>query len=255
MSNDFDTMMTEVRDWSHGATPKQLDIMDFPEMMADRYHIHNVDVLNINFLSMEPSYCRKFSGRLKEAKSKMVNMPVELDEKGYAGIVSPCSPDPALRAKAVDLTKKWIDIASMMACPSIMVNQGTRALPEDLAPCVDALKTLSAYGKSKKVAVIMENRGRTPPEELAQLIRASGTYANPDIGNFPDEDSRARGLRLLYPLSYNVSHVKMSPRFDFANAIRISKQMGFRGVYSIETGGPDPYAKVQTILDALLANM
>jgi hypothetical protein len=255
MSNDFDTLMTEVRDWSHEATPKQLDIMDFPEMMADRYHIHHVDVLNINFLSMEPSYCRKFSGRLKKAKSKIANMPVELDEKGYAGIVSACSPDPALRAKAIDLTKKWIDIASMMACPSIMVNQGTRALPEDLAPCVDALRTLSAYGKSKKVAVIMENRGRTPPEELAQLIRASGTYANPDIGNFPDEDARARGLRLLYPLSYNVSHVKMSPRFDFANAIRISKQMGFRGVYSIETGGPDPYAKVQTILDALLANM
>jgi len=255
MSNDFDTLMAEVRDWSHEATPRQLDIMDFPAMMADRYHIHNVDVLNINFLSMESSYCKKFSQRLKAAKSKMVNMPVELDEKGYAGIVSPCSPDSALRAKAVDLTKKWIDIASMIGCPSIMVNQGTRALPEDLAPCVDALKTISAYGKWKKVAVIMENRGRTAPEELAQLIRVSGTYANPDIGNFPDEDSRVRGLRLLYPLSYNVSHVKMSPRFDFANAIRISKQMGFKGVYSIETGGPDPYAKVQTILDALLANM
>ena len=255
MSNDFDAIMTEVRDWSHVAAPKQLDIMDYPEMLADRYHIHNVDVLNINFLSMEPSYYRKFNARLKQAKSKMVNMPVELDEKGYSGIVSTCSPDPALRAKAVDLTKKWIDIASMIGCPSIMVNQGTRALPEDLAPCIDALKTLSAYGKSKKVAIVIENRGRTPPEELARLISASGIYANPDIGNFPDEDSRARGLRLLYPLSYNVSHVKMSSRFDFANAIRISKEMRFKGVYSIEAGGPDPYAKVQTVLDALLANM
>jgi len=255
MSNDFDAVMTEVRDWSHQATPKQLDIMDYPEMLADRYHIHNVDVLNINFLSMESSYYRKFNERLKAAKSKMVNMPVELDEKGYAGIVSTCSPDLAFRAKAVNLTKKWIDIASMIGCPSIMVNQGTRALPEDLAPCIDALKTLGAYGKSKKVAVVMENRGRTPPEELVQLIRASGIYANPDIGNFPDADTRARGLRLLYPLSYNVSHVKMSPRFDFANAIRISKEMGFKGVYSIEAGGPDPYAKVQTVLDALLANM
>lgn len=108
MSNDFDAIMTEVRDWSHVATPKQLDIMDYPEMLADRYHIHNVDVLNINFLSMEPSYYRKFNGRLKQAKSKMVNVPVELDQKGYAGIVSPCSPDPALRAKAVDLTKNGL---------------------------------------------------------------------------------------------------------------------------------------------------
>jgi len=133
---------------------------------------------------------------------------------------------------------KWIDIALMIGCPSVMVNQGTRALPEDLAPCVDALKTLSAYGKWKKVAVIMENRGRTAPEELAQLIRASGTYANPDIGNFPDEDSRARGLRLLYPLCYNVIHVKMSPRFDFANAIRISKRMGFKECTRLRLAAP-----------------
>ena len=47
----------------------------------------------------------------------------------------------------------------------------------------------------------------------------------------------------------------MSPRFDFANAIKISKEMGFKGVYSIEAGGADPYATVQAVLDALLANM
>ena len=102
----------------------------------------------------------------------------------------------------------------------------------------------------------MENRGKTPPETLAKVIQASGTYANPDIGNFPDEETRERGLRLLYPLSITVSHVKRNPaRFDFARAIRISKEMEFKGVYSLETGGADPYAAAQTVLDELLMNM
>jgi Xylose isomerase-like TIM barrel len=256
MSGCFDNLMTEVRDWSHPAAPKQLDIMDFPEMLADRYHIHNVEVQQIHFLSMEPSYYRAFFERVKKAKSRMVDMPLELDEKGYAGIVSPCSPDPQLRARAIELTKQWIDRAAMIECPSVMINQGTAMLPEDPAPAIEALKTLSAYGKSKKVAVIMENRGRTAPEKLVELMKASGTYANPDIGNFPDEETRERGLRLMYPLAVTVSHVKLNPaRFDFARAIRISKEMDFRGVYSLETGGPDPHAAVQTLLDELLKNM
>jgi sugar phosphate isomerase/epimerase len=255
MSGCFGSLMTEVRDWSRAASPKELDIMDFPEMLADRYHIHNVEVQQFHFLSMEPSYYQKFLDRVKKARSRMIDMPLELDEKGYSGTISPCSPDPQLRARAIELTKQWIDRAAMIECPSVMINQGMM-LPEDLAPVIEALKTLSAYGKSKKVAVIMENRGRTPPEILAQVIRASGTYANPDIGNFPNEETRERGLRLLYPLSITVSHVKMNAaRFDFARAIRISKEMDFKGVYSLETGGPDPYAAAQTVLDELLKNM
>jgi hypothetical protein len=124
-------------------------------------------------------------------------------------------------ARAIELTKQWIDRAALIECPSVMINQGMM-LSEDLGAVIGALKTLSAYGKSKKVAVIMENRGRTPPETLAKVIQSSGTYANPDIGNFPDEETRERGLRLLNPLSITVSHVKRNPaRFDFAKAIRI----------------------------------
>jgi len=255
MSGCFSRLLTEVRDWSRPASPKELDIMDFPEMLADRYGIHYVEVQQFHFLSLEPSYYRKFLDRVKKAKSRMIDMPLELDDTGYSGTVSPCSADPQIRARAIELTKQWIDRAAIIECPSVMINQGM-LLPDDVGPIIEALKTLSAYGKPKNVAVIMENRGRTPPETLARVIQASGTYANPDIGNFPDEETRERGLRLLYPLSITVSHVKMNPaRFDFAKAIRISKEMGFQGVYSLETGGPDPYAAAQTVLDALLSNM
>ena len=60
----------------------------------------------------------------------------------------------------------------------------------------------------------------------------------------------------MYPLARTVSHVKFSPRFDFANAIKISKEMGFKGWYSIESdGGPDPWGRIQKVIDALVANL
>jgi hypothetical protein len=140
-----------------------------------------------------------------------VDVVVELDGPGreYRGDVSPCSPDPAMRAKAIELNKQWIDIAAMLGSPSIMINQGTGNFPENLTPCIEALKTLADYGKSKNVFIIMENRSRATPEQLVNLMKASGTYANPDIGNFQDEETRTRGLRLMYPLARTVSHVKL----------------------------------------------
>jgi hypothetical protein len=44
MSGCFSSLLTEVRDWSQPASPKHLDIMDFPQMLADRFGIHNVEV-------------------------------------------------------------------------------------------------------------------------------------------------------------------------------------------------------------------
>jgi hypothetical protein len=255
MSGNFDGLLKEVRDWTTPATPGELDIMDFPSMLASRYHIHNVEVQQIHFLSMEPAYFDKFHARLQKANSRMVNMPLELDESGYKGIISPCSPDPQIRAHAIDLTKQWIDRGAMIQCPSVMPNQGAM-LEGDLTGAIAALKQLADYGASKSVSIILEPRGKTPIDTLVKLIKGAGIYANPDIGNFGNEDNTERGLRLMYPLAKTVSHVKWNPeRFNFATAIGISKEMGFKGVYSMETGGPEPYAMQQQLLDYLLANL
>jgi hypothetical protein len=255
MSGCFGRLMAETWDRSQTVEPKELDIMDFPEMLADHYHIHNVEVQQIHFLSMEPSYYTKFLGRLKKAKSRMVDMPLELDDEAskYKGIVNPWSTDPQIRARAVDLTKQWIDRAAMIECPSVMLNQGP--FGDDLTAPIAALKQLSAYGKSKNVAILLEPRGRSTVDVLVEVIKGAGIYANPDIGNIGDDEKTDRGLRMLYPLSLTVSHVKLSPRFDFAKAIQVSKEMGFKGVYSLEAGGPDPYNTVQKLLDELLKNL
>ena len=254
MTGNFDTLITEVRDWSKPASPGQLDLMDFADMLADRFGIHNVEVQQIHLLSIEPSYCKKLLGRIRKAHSHVCDMPIELDAKGYSGTISPCSADPEVRAHAIEQTKQWIDRAAMLECPSIMPNQGT--FPADPAPAIEALKTLRDYARSKGVDIILEPRGRSTVDTLVQVIKSAGIYANPDIGNFRDEASAERGLRMLYPLARTVSHAKITRRgLDFAMAIQISREMNFRGVYSIETDGPDPYSEQQKVLDLLLENM
>ena len=80
---------------------------------------------------------------------------------------------------------------------------------------------------------IMEERGPSIPiDTLVKVIQESGIHANPDMGNWKDEESMERGLRLMYPLALTVSHVKWIPdRFSFATAVGISKEMGFKGTY------------------------
>src|SRR5579862_7293710 len=136
------------------------------------------------------------------------------------GTLNISSPDPVLRLETVDLTKKWVDHAVILGCPRVMVNQGTLA-PDVKQAAIDTLKTINAYAKTKKVYITMENRGggggrggragaptpppNTPPrppsptwETVVEVIKASGIWANPDVGNFPDEEARHAGLRVMY---------------------------------------------------------
>ncbi len=256
---------------AHPDDPKRtLDILDAAQMIADRYGVHHVEVQHSHFPSTESSYLKEFRARMAKAKSQMNQICLEF------GPLNISSPDPVLRVETIDLTKKWIDHAVELGCPRVMVNQGSLA-PEVRQTAIATLKTIGDYGRSHKVAVTMENRGRggggrsgagpgvaTVPvsvswEVVVDVIKAAGIYANPDIGNFPDEETRAAGLRVMYPLSSGSSHCHYDPeRYSEANAIKISKEVGYRGLYSIEAAannGPDPYTAVQTILDELLKDI
>lgn len=265
--------------------PKRtLDILDMPDLIASHYGIHHVEVQHTHFISTELPYLREFRDRLRKANSQMSQICLEFESLNIS------SQDPILRVETIDLTKQWIDHAVELGCPRVMANQGTLA-PEVRQAAIETLKTIGEYGKSRKVFVTMENRGgrrrpSTPPasanskaggapttvpaagssgrekaewEVLVEVIKAAGIYANPDIGNFPDEEARAAGLRVMYPLSSGSSHVHYNPaRYNEANAIKISKEVGYKGLYSIEASninGPDPYSRVQTILDELLKDI
>jgi len=230
-----------------------LDLMDLAGMVAERFGVHHVEFQHADFPSTEVAYLEEFRSRLKRANSQMSQ--IRLD---FANI-NVSSPDPMILLETIELTKRWIDYAVALGCPRVMVNQGDLA-PKVRESAIATLKTINRYAQLKKVFVTVENLPRDVPwEALVEVIKAAGIWANPNCGNFPDNPSRAVGLAAMYRLTAGTSHIQHVPeRFDMAEAIRISKEAGYQGIYTIEVSpgnGPDPYAPVQTALDLLLANV
>ena len=241
-----------------------LALLDFPEMIADRYKVHNLEFCAPHFASTEPAYLGELKSRLVRTHSRLINIPVDIEEIWTKGGLS--DPDRKVREAAVAASKKWIDIAAKVGSRSVRCDPG-KMDPKHLGPTVESYKALAAYGQSKSVQVIIENHGGVGsehPEELVSLFKRVGTAfvgALPDFGNFPDEPTREKGLPLLFPYAHVVCHAKgqeidasgKETKFDFPKCVAISKQAGYKGIYSIEYEGPgDPYEGVQKVLDELL---
>lgn len=253
---------------------RTLDIMDVPQMFADRYGVHNVEMQHAHFLSTEPGYLKDFRDRVAKAKSKVTNINLEFGPQNISAA------DPALRQQAIDRTKEWIDHAVALGCPRVMVNQGAPT-QENKEIAIATLKAMGDYGKSRNIMVAMENRGGgggrrgagapeapavpagPPPQAawvlLVEIMKGSATYANCDLGNFPDQETQHAGIRGMFPLTDGNCHVKLNPaRYDLPAALALVKSLGYTGLYSIEAGGgagTDPYQAVQAIYDVLLPNM
>lgn len=252
---------------------RTLDLMDIGQMYSDRFGIHHVELQHTHIPSTEEAWLKEFRARLAKTKSRVTNINLEF------GTLTVSAPEPVLRLQAIDLTKRWIDHAATLGCPRVMVNQGALA-QESKQVAIAALTLIGAYGKGKGIMVGVENRSAprsgargtpaAPPTApaaqapidyrlLVEVIRAAGVYANCDLGNFTDQESQLAGIRAMLPVSDGNCHVKLNPaRYDLPKALALTKELGYKGLYSIEAGvnmGPDPYENTKRILDVILANI
>jgi sugar phosphate isomerase/epimerase len=232
----------------------EMQLMQFPEVIVDRYGIHNIEVVAPHAASTRHSYFREFQECLDHAGVRVVNVPIDYAELWEKPSLSSASPQE--REHAIGLYSQWIEHAAFLNVHSVRCDPGILNLG-DLAPTIASYRTLVEYAAPKGIDVVVENHGTASryPEALVEVLKASGAGALPDFGNFPDEETRERGLRLLFPLAKSLCHVKVDPsRFDLAKCVGIARDAGFEGVYSIEaTGGGDPYAAVAEIVEAMLA--
>ena len=241
-----------------------LALLDFPEMIVDRYKVHHFEFCSSHFPSLNPAYLHELSYALVNTRSTIVNILVEIDECGPDGTFS--DPDRATRLAALDAVKQWVDVAHTLGVMSVRVGPG-KVDPENLEQTAESYKTIAIYAQARDVRVIVENRkgfGDENPEDLVRLLKLAGPGrlgVLPDFANFPDEPCRQRGLKMLFSLTPTVCHATgfefdadgAERRFDFPQAMEIARKAGFRGVYSIEFNGPgDPFAGIQKTLGEVL---
>jgi L-ribulose-5-phosphate 3-epimerase len=262
----FHNYFSSTREEEFHLPGEMLKLADFPEMVADRYHVHTMEFVAPHFESTSPSYLNELKARLAKTRSRVVNIPVDIKEFGEGGGLS--DQNPAVRNQAVQAAMRWVDVARELGCQSVRCDPG-KMHPSNLTPTADSYRKIGAYGHMKKIKVIIENHdeiGSTHPEVLVSLFKMVGKRrvgALPDFGNFPDEATRERGLALLFPWAFDVCHAKgyefdaagKETKFNFPKCMEISKKAKFRGVYSIEFEGPntyDPYEGVQKVVNELV---
>jgi hypothetical protein len=237
-----------LKDPTRPEDPKRtLDLMDFPDAMADRLGVHNVEIQHEHFFSTEPAYLQQFLGRVKKAKSRVSQINLEF------GALNISAPNVIRRLEVIELTKRWIDHAVTLGCPRIMVNQG-KLDPPVRAGAIEALKAMNAYAKTKKVFVSFEVRGQTWPDQL-EIIKASGIHPHFDSAGYRgDEAARVKALRLM--VSNSTGNLHVTTGTNIADTVKLAKELGYKGLYTIEGRGKgDPFDEVKGNIDVVLANM
>src|SRR5689334_11059733 len=90
----------------------EIRLLDFPEMIADRYDVHNLEIVAPHFGDADPAALHQ---KLDRARSRMINIPIDIKELWETPSLS--SPDDAVRNRAIGLYSAWIDRASSLGVP------------------------------------------------------------------------------------------------------------------------------------------
>lgn len=290
-----------------------LDILDLPQMFADRYGVHNIEFQHSHLPVSDASFLRQLISRIKKAKSRISQINLEF------GAVTFSAPEPAQREEAVTLTSQWINHAATLGCPRVMVNQG-HLTQEKKEYSVPALKRISEYARSKNIKVSLESRtaplkGRDtrnvsityppavlppapswviddatraawrqgmpfimPPASAAdspfpawtlpdgenqlllEHIKATQTYANIDVGGMgvDTQNGMNAGIRALLPFTSGQIHINWrdNPGWDLPTTIRLTRELGFKGMYVVEARSiNDPYVVTDGLRETILSNM
>src|SRR4026208_1691332 len=111
MTLNFENMMRVPGLWE--GPNDTLELFDIPEMYADRYGVHNIEIQHTHFASTEPSYLKELRARVEKAKSRFTNINLEF------GPMNVSAPQPLARLHTIDLTKQWIDHAAAVGSPRV----------------------------------------------------------------------------------------------------------------------------------------
>ena len=133
----------------------------------------------------------------------------------------------------------------------------------------ESIARLAEYGAKQNIVVNLENDspGSEDPIFLVKVIeKANYPYlrALPDFGNSllrgHDEEFNERALTAMFAHAFDMSHVKQGHssqegqeyHVDLPKIFAIARASAYRGYFSMEVGGRDPYEGTQQLVNLSL---
>jgi sugar phosphate isomerase/epimerase len=238
---------------------KKLTNLDFPVVARKEFGIGIVEYVNQMFKdkAKDTAYLNDLLTRCKDNDVK--NHLIMIDGEG--GLAET---DAAVRNKAVDNHKKWVECAKYLGCKTIRVNSFGRGTAEEVAKAaIDGLGKLGEFAAPVGINVIVENHGGYSSDgqwlsNVMKQVNMKNVGTLPDFGNFcvkrsdssewggkcVEEYDRYKGVKELMTYAKGVSaktndfdEKGNEAKMDYARLLKIVKDAGFRGIIGIEYEG------------------
>jgi sugar phosphate isomerase/epimerase len=242
-----------------GSSSQKMDLKDFAAHVEAKFGIRKIEPWSRHFRSLEPAYLEDLRSEVKKARAAIVNITVDGEHSPYAA-------DKDEREKAVEFSKKWIDVAAAVGSPSVRTNlPHAKGGAPDVDRAAESLRRVTEYGASKNVVVNLENDDpiSEDPFFLTQLIDKVNSLwlrALPDFGNSLTtgaEQHAYAGIDAMFGRAYNICHVKAMEsnddgkvfHVDMPKTFGILKNHAYKGYCSMEWDSPgDPYAGTKDLI-------
>lgn len=235
----------------------------FAATIVEEFNVRGIEPWSHHFESIEPDYVSKLKRGFDRAGVHAVNISVDI----HANLCGTAEE----RNEAYAHYKQWVEAARLLGSPSIRVHLPPASMKADYINCaVDGLKRVADYGAQKNIVVNLENDDpRTEdPFRIVEIIKRANTpylRALPDFCNSmilkDSTQYNDDGLAAMFPLAYNISHVKAEEaegskvyRVDLKTIFAIAERANYRGYFSMEFDSPgDPYAATKKLIEQSLS--
>ena len=244
-----------------------MSLQEFAGTIPGKFDVHGIEPWSPHFQSNAPDYVHSLRGSFDKAGLHVVNIPVDSESVKLCGTAEQ-------RDAGIAAYRKWVDAAVILKSPGIRIHMPHAPAGQEIECAMSAFKPLVEYGASKDIVINIENdeAETEKPEPIVKLIKSMNSpflRTLPDFCNsmaiHDDQTYNEEAMRMLFPLAYNISHVKDSEggeggKFFHVNMDKIfaiAKQTGYRGYFSMEWegAGNDPYAGTRALLEASLRNL
>jgi sugar phosphate isomerase/epimerase len=245
----------------------KMELKEFAAHVSAKFNIKKIEPWSEHFRSLDKGYLEELRGAVAQAGGAIVNIAVD-------GEHSPYSMDAAARERAVEFSKRWIDVAVEIGSPSVRTNiPVAKDAKPDLERAAESLRRVAEYGASKHVVVNLENDNPVSEDpffvvKLIERVNSEWLHALPDFANTLaayEEEYAYRGIEAMFGHAYNISHVKETEvgdgkdkiaHVDLPRTFGIAKKHGYKGYFSMEWDSPgDPYAGTAGLIEKTLKNL
>ncbi len=246
--------------------------LDFPGIAKKEFGISIVEYVNQFFMdkAKDTAYLNDLLTRCKD--NGVSNHLIMVDGEGPLG-----ETDTAVRDKAVDDHKKWVECAKYLGCKTIRVNTYGKGTAEEVSKAaVVGLSKLGEFAKTMNINVIVENHGGYSSNGqwlsgIMKQVNMKNVGTLPDFGNFclkhgegdkcEQEYDRYKGTAEMMPFAkgvsaktYNFDANNNCVEIDYTRMMKVVKDSCFRGIVGIEYEGEtlDEYEgirKTKALLD------